>query len=188
MYAAAIGATALWIYTVFLGGLRDAVSNDDTKIAVALFSGDAETIREYVRNHADVITEKDTYGSTLLHYVAASGHAEIVELMVSAGADVNAENENQETPLHWATRRKHLEAGKMLVATGANVNAKNDEGETPLHIAAAGCDADLVGLLVAAGADVNARNKVARTPLLLTMFTCVPEDVETFLISVGGTI
>ena len=65
-------------------------------------------------------------GWTPLHEV---GTKEIAELLIAAGADVNAKNENGTTPLHFADTK---EIAELLIAAGANVNAKADYGETPL--------------------------------------------------------
>ena len=73
------------------------------------------------------LTDED--GGTLLHYVAARGHKEIAELLIAAGANVNAKvvsGLNQgETPLDLANQetadllRKHGgKTGEKLKAEG----------------------------------------------------------------------
>jgi len=41
---------------------------------------------------------------TPLHYVAVGGHNEIIELLISSGADVNAKDNYGETPLDVAVQ------------------------------------------------------------------------------------
>ncbi|KAL1837675.1 hypothetical protein VTJ49DRAFT_3525 [Mycothermus thermophilus] len=87
-----------------------------------------------------------------------------VELLLSAGAKVNARTTNGNTPLHFAKPEKPGVA-KLLLEYGAWVNARNIEGNTPLHLAEFH-NLDAVELLTAHGADVNARNAEGRTPLV----------------------
>ena len=57
---------------------------------------------------------KDVYGWTPLSRAAYHGHKEIVELLIAAGADVNAKSGRYGTPLDEAIRRKHLETADLL--------------------------------------------------------------------------
>jgi ankyrin repeat protein len=68
-----------------------------------------------------------------LFTAAYYGHKEIVELLISKGADVNAKTDKGgSTPLHTADNK---EIAELLIAEGADVNAKNDGGKTPLDYA-----------------------------------------------------
>ena len=64
-----------------------------------------------------------------------AGRKEIVELLVDAGADVNAKSEKGTTPLHYATVFGHREVAELLIAKGSDVNAKSQDGYTPLDFA-----------------------------------------------------
>ena len=82
-----------------------------------------------------------------------------------ACADVNAKNDNGDTPLHTAALEGHSDVVKLLVAAGADVKAKNDNGDTPLHTAAAYGHANIAKLLIDASADVNSKDDTGKTPL-----------------------
>ena len=47
------------------------------------------------------------------------GHIETVEILVAAGADVNAESEEGNTPLTWAAKSGHPEIVDILKQAGA---------------------------------------------------------------------
>ena len=51
---------------------------------------------------------------------------------MDAGTDVNAKDEDENTPLHRAAYYGHKEIVVLLIAKGADVNVKNDVGYTPL--------------------------------------------------------
>ena len=106
----------------------------------------------------------DAAGSTALMHAAASGTVTIMQLLIDAGADVNAKNSRAATALHWAVGDEARV--KLLLLNGAAVNAKTVEGRTPLYAAATmpGGAAALRHLLEA-GADVNAATLVGTTPL-----------------------
>ena len=99
---------------------------------------------------------------TPLHRAAEYGRAAIAATLIAAGANVNAEDDDDSKPLHMAG---NASVASVLIAAGANVNAKNDAGWTPLHSAASRGNASVVSLLLAAGAEVNAKNDAGDTPL-----------------------
>jgi len=59
------------------------------------------------------VNAKNNLGGTPLHEAAASGCKEIVELLVTKGADVNA-NIGGWTPLHLAVDEGHTEIAELL--------------------------------------------------------------------------
>ena len=70
--------------------------------------------------------------ATPLHPAALYGHKEVVELLITAGADVNAKEKYEKTPLHHAAKAGYYEIVELLIAAGADVNVKNIAGKTPL--------------------------------------------------------
>jgi ankyrin repeat protein len=49
-----------------------------------------------------------------LHYAAYYGEKEVAELLIAKGADVNAKDEDGETPLDWAIEKNHTETADLL--------------------------------------------------------------------------
>jgi cytochrome c len=77
-------------------------------------------------------------GLTPLQVVASSGNVEMVKLLLSKKAPVNAKGAGSfasMTALHWAARGDYVEIGKLLLKAGADVRAKTSDGRTPLAIA-----------------------------------------------------
>ena len=57
------------------------------------------------------------------------------ELLIAAGADVNAKGLDGITPLHDAAFGGLKEIAELQIAEGADLNAKDNDGETPLDVA-----------------------------------------------------
>jgi ankyrin repeat protein len=120
-----------------------------------------------------------------------TGELPIVEMLVNAGANVNAvERFQQQTPLMWAVTAANNAAAmtKLLLARGADVKARalfmdwpNQLSSEPrgqyrpvggltalLYAARNGCTA-CVEALIAAGADVNVPTPEGVTPLMISL-------------------
>jgi uncharacterized protein len=94
-------------------------------------------------------------GFTALHYAAFFGGAAAVRVLLDAGADPDADQENplRVRPLHSAAARGDREAVRALLEAGAEPNPRQNGGYTPLHAAAHGDDAELAAVLLEHGAD-----------------------------------
>lgn len=86
-------------------------------------------------------------GRSPLHYVCgliklprsydpASYGARVFEMLVAAGAEVNATDWHGSSPLHFAVRNDSIWVVRRIVKLGADVTAEDDDGYTPLHMAA----------------------------------------------------
>jgi ankyrin repeat protein len=102
-----------------------------------------------------------------LHVAAILGSVQIIELLLQAGADVNAESSpGMLTPISMATHNGHKEAVPLLIAAGGNVNCKvSDKQCTPLHLAAEHGDLAIGKMLLDAGAEVDAEDRDGLSPL-----------------------
>jgi ankyrin repeat protein len=101
--------------------------------------------------------------------------ANLIEYLLSIGADPNAVDKSGVAPLHRAVRTRSLSAVRALLDGGANPRQPNKRGSTPLHIAVqntgrggSGSDesrhqqAEIIKLLLQRGAkptDKDARGK-----------------------------
>ncbi len=111
------------------------------------------------------IFTKTKYGETALHFSVSSGELWLVEMLVKAGADVNAIDNDRISPLDVAARINEFDIAEFLINANANVHLQNRHGYTPLHTAASHGNDGICELLIKAGADVNARTANGHTPL-----------------------
>ena len=92
---------------------------------------DIKELREELESKKFQVNGLDSAKNTALHILIANhaGSLEAVELLVSHGADVNAENGYNNTPLHLACgNANHTKIALFLLKNGANVNIKNKSG------------------------------------------------------------
>lgn len=75
--------------------------------------------------------EPDSSKNFPLHYAAAYGWPEMIDLMYKVGADINAQNDWNLTPLTVAALKNNFGiVKKLLQYPNTDVNCKDDEGRT----------------------------------------------------------
>ena len=140
----------------------------DAPVADAAARSDLEAVRRLLREGADVNAPQGD-GMTALHWAAERGDADLADVLLYAGARVDAGTRiGHYTPLHLASRRAGATVVEVLLDAGSDPNASTtNSGATPLHLAAATGDPAVVEVLVEAGADVNGREGAwGQTPLI----------------------
>ena len=109
-------------------------------------------------------------GYTPLHLAEFSvGHRKMIELLVSKGADVNAQASSGATPLFFAVLRDQKDDIQFLLDHGANLNLPDAYGDTTLDCALQLQFGSVIPLLIDHGADVNAIDQSQRRPLWYAM-------------------
>lgn len=98
--------------------------------------GDLAKLSTLLNSDPALLRASDTDGSTALHCAAWKGHLQVVQFLLQAGADVNAQNNNDHwgtTPLHAAAHANQTAIAQLLLDAGADVHAKDMNGKTPLE-------------------------------------------------------
>jgi len=158
-------------------------AQEGAPVADAARRGDVDHVRALLREGADVNAALGD-GMTALHWASEQGSAELIGVLVTAGASVeSATRIGAYRPLHIASRNAHADAVRALIEGGADVNAATTPaGSTPLHMASASGDADVVRALIAAGADPNAREgQWGQTPLIFAASWNRVEAIEALI-------
>src|SRR5262249_44007281 len=107
----------------------------------------------------------DADGTTPLHWASYRDNVEIADLLIRAGARVNAVTDLGVTPLWNACLNGSESMARRLLEAGANPRLALLLGETPVMAASRSRNPAVVEQLLAKGADVNAR--AARGPTAL---------------------
>ncbi len=122
---------------------------------------------------------KGRFGYTPLHVAVTK---ENIQLLLRAGADLEAKSHNDETPLYAAAYAGHLEAVAALLDAGANCNVLSDYYHiTPLDAAIMQKHLDVVNLLLARGADIMLTGSDKRTAIHLLCAVGMRAQLENIL-------
>ncbi|XP_075070424.1 ankyrin repeat and SOCS box protein 10 isoform X2 [Mixophyes fleayi] len=107
-------------------------------------------------------------GETALHGACENGQKESVRVLLSYGANSNAESQEGLFPLHHCKTPESYHCAKLLLQYGAYINRQTeDEGFTPLHVAARHGLLEHVDLYLRHGATIDKRDVQGETPLIV---------------------
>lgn len=149
-------------------------------IFAAAAKGQTDELRSLVEKDSALVNAYSPEGFTPLGLAAFFGHAETVEALLAAGADVNLTSREsmKMPPLGSAMAVERNDIARTLIEHGANVNGKAVNDLTALHTAAARGNLEAAKLLLAHGADINASTTDGKTPLDYARERNHPEMVE----------
>lgn len=148
-------------------GVKPADSQRELSEALhaAVRAGNVKQAAELIDAGADV-NSLDALGGTPLLTASWSGRADLVALLLSRGAAVNATHrEAGSSALEYAVLTTRPDIIKLLLASGADVHRKRQNSETVLHLAASRGSPPVLELLLEAGADITATDDSGNSPL-----------------------
>ena len=161
------GANASWVdvLDVLAAAFADVNAKNNSEETVLMYSaGCPDAVRALVRLGADA-TPSDCCGYTALFF-AKDG--EVVDMLVDAGAELDAQAEDGITPLMHACLRQNIEVAGALLKRGADPNLRDDEGRTVLSVICSEfCDffTAAMDLLLRSGADERIADDDGRLPV-----------------------
>jgi uncharacterized protein len=135
------------------------------QLHIAAQSGDISAIETELKIQGDV-DRSDGHGLTPLFYAISSVHAELVEYLLSKGADPNHQADNGETPLLIAVKKGNLPIVERLLQKGAQVDTFGEDGFTPLTISTGNGDKPIFDFLLSRGAKPDAGLPNCNTALI----------------------
>lgn len=121
----------------------------------------------------EVIERRDRSGQTPLHHAVKNNEITFVRFLIDAGADVDAKDNNGNTPLNMFpvfdidgdNIGNYFDTLVLLISRGADINNKNRFGKTILHTASEQNKIDFVESLLQEGANINVADNDGDTPL-----------------------
>ncbi|HSC15347.1 MAG TPA: ankyrin repeat domain-containing protein, partial [Gammaproteobacteria bacterium] len=189
---AAIGGYADVIAELLKGGADANLTNPEgeTPLMEVARTGNVEAATLLLDAGADVNAIELWGQQSALMWAAAQKHPQMIKLLISRGADVNARgavrnwerkvireprpkdmNQGGFTPLLYAAREGCIECAKELVAGGADLDLPDPHRVTPLVMALLNLHFDMAAYLIEAGADVNKWDLYGRSPLYMAADT-----------------
>jgi ankyrin repeat protein len=173
----------------------------ETPLMAVARSGNLEGAAALLDAGADVNAKEHWGGQSALMWAAAQSQPEMVDLLASHGADLDARgvirqwdrkiiNEPRPkdmskggfTPLLYAAREGCVECARHLIAAGADPDLADPERITPLVMALLNLHFDFAAYLIEAGADVDKWDLFGRTPLYMAA------DVSTLPVKGNGAM
>lgn len=138
----------------------------------AIQNNDIKSFKEALKeNRYSVVNYVDISHKNMTSLILASslGSEECVSLLIDAGSNVNAKDDDDMTPLMHACMNSHINIVNILIFFNVDVTLSNNNGCNALHLAAASDNLDIVTTLVGTQKiDINKRdNTIGKmTPIL----------------------
>lgn len=133
-------------------------------------------------NIEHLIDKGDRYNYAPIHIAAEKGFINTVRLLLEAGADVFAKNEEERTPLHLAAMKGKTSVVRLIIKHDrTTINDEDEDSNTPLHLAALSGHNKATVALLECGADIEARNCSLWTPLDCAAAKGFPKTVKILL-------
>ena len=133
-----VGATRAQAADFFFAEIRHYMYGGDTALHMAA-AACSRPVAELMVSHGANCRARNRRGAEPLHYAAdrnrSQSQADVIEYLISIGADPNTVDKSGVAPLHRAIRTRSLAAVRALLDHGANLWQPNKSGSTPLHLA-----------------------------------------------------
>jgi ankyrin repeat protein len=164
---------------------KSAAGFGSTVLCFATEAGNLEVIRELL-NHRANVNAPGNNGLRPLNLAAANHEKAAAELLIAAGADLEAYGAadvqgRRYTPLMEAADAGDLEIVELLLAKGAKIEETGSMGDTALMSAAKTEHSDIVKLLIAKGANVHATGPRGHTALIYAAYNGQLETIKLLL-------
>ena len=135
-------------------------------IGYAIAQNNMDLLQILIENGANVNnTNGDSWADTPLMTASRLGLDNVVRILLTRNADINATDINGNTALHTAALNSQLSVIKLLLEKNPNLDIQNKVGNTALHLAVISGNIDIVGELVLKGANARIRNNDRRYPI-----------------------
>ena len=123
-----------------------------------LFGGCLERLRDLLWVQPSAVLVRDAMGKTPLHWAARLRNDEAIDMLIEAGADIDAVGHDGTTPLYDALRGSHVSRTTCIrmIQAGSDVNHITPYGKSPLTTAVglSSC-VPVIDILLDAGANVH---------------------------------
>ncbi len=175
---------------------RDPIQQKPAPLVLSAQYGHKTVVDYFIKRYGSVIdinhpatiisltTHKKVHCATPLWAASTGGHLEIVQALITHGAEVNKATLTQSTPLRGASFHGHLDVMDHLLQNGAMIDTPNCIGQSPLCIAAMRGKLDAVMFLIEKGANKDQATINGYTIMHLSA-TKGRVDVVNYLLSIG---
>ncbi|CAJ0962557.1 unnamed protein product [Ranitomeya imitator] len=104
-------------------------------------------------------------GMNALHYAAFHGFEDIARILIDAGTNINAVNNQKATALHVSVLQNFLSMVKLFIDCECDLDITDHRLQTPLHIAAEHGRQEMAEMILIAGVNLKLQDKQGKTSL-----------------------
>ncbi|MEP7307244.1 MAG: ankyrin repeat domain-containing protein [Acidobacteriota bacterium] len=183
--AAEVGNADMLKALLEAGANADSPNPDGQTALLAVARTGNVAAAQLLLDHGATVDAREKWGGqTALMWASARRHPEMMRLLISKGADVNARSIDRNyqrhvtaegrpknldsggfTPLLYAARENCVACVDVLLKNGADIDLQDPDGVSPLLLAIMNANWDLARQLIVAGADVNQWDIFGEAPL-----------------------
>jgi len=107
----------------------------ERKMRSAANTNNSEQVEQLCLAGCVDVNSCDEHQRSALHFAAAKGYSDVVEVLLRNGADPNQTDRLGNTPLHLAACTNHVPVVTLLLRAGTAVTTLDNNGRTPLQLA-----------------------------------------------------
>jgi ankyrin repeat protein len=153
----------------------------DARLPDAAQRADRAAVRSLLQQKVDVNAAQPD-GMTALHWAVRQDDLETAQLLIRAGAKIDAVTRYGVTPMYLASVNGNAAMIDAILRAGVSAKSANSGGETALMTTVRTGKLDAVKLLLDRGADVNAKESVrGQTALMWAVLENHPDVVKLLL-------
>ena len=187
--AAEVGNTDMLKVLLEVGANADSPDPDGQTALLAVARTGNVAAAQLLLDHGATVDAREKWGGqTALMWASARRHPEMMRLLISKGADVNARSIDRDyqrhvtaegrpksldagglTPLLYAARENCVACVDVLLKNKADIDLPDPEGVSPLLMAIMNANWDLARQLIVAGADVSQWDIYGEAPLFMAV-------------------
>jgi len=150
---------------------------DNIALHYAVMMGSAEMAELFISKSLILSDSQNKLGQTPLQMAAEAGNLEMIDFLISKGADPNHRDARGITPLHEAVINGHVEATKLLLDKGADVDLQTTDGlensdtreASSLHLAVIFGRVEILPVIFEKNVFTARRNKDGYTPVMIAI-------------------
>lgn len=128
----------------------------EKQIFDAVERGDMLRLKPLIPDRCDLLEIRNKYGWTPLHHAVIFNRKNVVEYLVSVGANIYSKDaEGGEMPLSFAVRFDYDDIADILISKGADYMGRGEHTLPPLHLAAIMGSVKTAKLMISLGAEAD---------------------------------
>jgi ankyrin repeat protein len=150
------------LFVLCLGLAAQAQTQD---ILQAVQQNNLDTVKALLKENPEAVSSGDPFGRKPIHFAANAGNLEMVNYLLSQGADPKTLTNAGTSSLHYAALNGNVDIIKLFLEKGIELDIQNNQSATPFYYAAMQGHAEAVTYLLDQGAAIDTKDQTGRTAL-----------------------